>query len=359
MPVATRTAGNALLLGFVFLSSMGRLDAVDAGGSGKASSGASSSSRPIPARIRGESGWRDVVLVERRGERVYLRPKDAPANVQTAVDAESIRECRFEFRIDSTALRQAERQSEWSQAAAVVLRAVWPALPYLDIADNNAAEPALEAAGYYVRAANALSRAGDAEGGRKEFGKALYVLRAVIRAEWFDSAERARMMAAWALAGRGEVDEAVSELENVAEPGPGDELCGLYWLVQGSLHAAKEDWDAALKAAVRSAVFESKDVETLPDALLLSARCYAARGNAPRARDIHYEVARLFPKTDWGRTALDRLESIMASGATRKKESAQIRKVFFGLDEDMDAKADELVAARRESEVKKQGEKRQ
>ena len=67
--------------------------------------------------------------------------------------------------------------------------------------------------------------------------------------------------------------------------------------------------------------------------------------DAYRARDVYYELARLFPGTEWQDLATARLRHIMAAGTTTEKEETSIANVFFGLDEDMNAKARELLSS--------------
>jgi len=76
-------------------------------------------------------------------------------------------------------------------------------------------------------------------------------------------------------------------------------------------------------------------VETFPDALLLSARCDEELLEPYRARDIYYEVAKLFPRTDWAAVAVERLHGLMNQGLTREKEKSPIENVFFKTGDDI------------------------
>ena len=136
------------------------------------------------------------------------------------------------------------------------------------------------------------------------------------------------------------------------EPTPGDDSYGHYWLLKGELADIAGDVTNAMDAAVKSLCFENKDVETFPDALMLSASCYERLDNAYRARDVYFEVAKLFPGTDWAEDALVRLEAILGSGKTAKKEAATAESTFFGLEEDMNALAEALVKERKEAKRK-------
>ena len=137
-------------------------------------------------------------------------------------------------------------------------------------------------------------------------------------------------------------------LEQVGEPMPGDAAYGLFWLVQGESKAAAGDFTKALDAAVRSVTFENKDIETFPDALMLSSRCYEELREWYRARDVYFEVVSIFPRTDWADDAMARLQFVLDEGLTEEKETSPIENVFFGLDEDINELARELLAKRRQ-----------
>jgi hypothetical protein len=70
-----------------------------------------------------------------------------------------------------------------------------------------------------------------------------------------------------------------------------------------------------------------------------------------RARDVYYEIAKIFPFTDWSETAVRRLRFIMNGGLTREKEKVEVETVFFGLNEDMNKNVqtlfDDLASGKR------------
>ncbi len=88
-----------------------------------------------------------------------------------------------------------------------------------------------------------------------------------------------------------------------------------------------------------------------PAALLLSADCYAALGEYHRARDVYYEVAMLFPNTDWGEDALEGLRRVMEGKKTAEKEQTALEDVFFNVTEDMNALAEELLKKKKLKEI--------
>ena len=131
-------------------------------------------------------------------------------------------------------------------------------------------------------------------------------------------------------------------VNNMAEPMPGDAAYGHYWLIRGELEFRARRYREAMDAVLKSACFENKDVETFPDALLLSARCYEELLEPYRARDVCYEVARLFPRTDWSAQAIERLHAIMDKGLTRNKETSPIENVFFKTGDDVNKLVEQL-----------------
>ena len=108
----------------------------------------------------------------------------------------------------------------------------------------------------------------------------------------------------------------------------------------------REQWmDAAREGyTIVSFAFESKDIETFPDALLLSAVCHERLEHMHRARDVYFEVARLFKNTAWGDIARDRLVEVMKDERVLEPEPVNIAKVFFAIDEDMNAVVEEFLA---------------
>jgi len=137
--------------------------------------------------------------------------------------------------------------------------------------------------------------------------------------------------------------QAEKELKKIRVPDVGDQTLGLYWYAMAALREANGENRAAMNAVVKSIAFENKDIEIFPDALMMSGRLYEALLEAHRARDVYYEVARLFPGTDWARSAKTRLQFIMDQKLTQSKEVIGIERTFFGLDEDVNAKASALL----------------
>ena len=101
--------------------------------------------------------------------------------------------------------------------------------------------------------------------------------------------------------------------------------------------------DEVMDAALQSICFTNKDVTTFPDALLRSARGYEEQNEPYRARDVYYEVAKLFPRTDWSAAAIGRLKDIMNRGLTTAKETSATGNAFFKTSDDMNKLVAQLL----------------
>jgi len=78
----------------------------------------------------------------------------------------------------------------------------------------------------------------------------------------------------------------------------------LYWL--GETYYAESRWLDAVKA-FREVVRAYPDGNKVPDAMLKSALCYQALGEARTARDVFRQVVELYPKSAAARIAAERL----------------------------------------------------
>lgn len=285
-----------------------------------------------------ENVAREVFLLGRSGPDVIYRTPNAPPGVSATMKPDAIQRAEFDIKLDERQVFSLARRREWRAAAQAILPAIQPALPYLDLPENNAVEHAMTA-GLYLRKAAQLAARGDvrAREDAPRFLTAAYnVLVAAGRASWHYYGDVARIRAVLCLIDLGRLDDAERELNRGREPEQGDAAYGPYWLARGELLFARRKYLEAMDAAVRAVLYETKDVETFPDALILTARCYEELNELHRTRDIYYEVARLFRGTDWGDLALDRLRRIQREGMASEKEEAILTAVFFGSDEDMD-----------------------
>ncbi len=281
----------------------------------------------------------DVILVRHTGDQLFVRLPDSPPNALSGLRFDTVQAAEFAMVVDDFAVFDATRTLQWKKAADLILTGITPFLPFLDLPKNNAIEPALEASLYLMRAAGAATR--EQKGVVTPAAAALYEqalsnFLQIARADWFPKCEQARLRAVLCQVACGRLDAADALMGSARIPDPGDGDYGLHELARGSILFAREQYLEACNAAARSIAFENKDQQVFPDALLLSARAHEELMDYFRARDIYFEVARLFGATEWGEIAFARLTFIMDNKLTVEKEKANIAKVFFGSEEDMD-----------------------
>ena len=305
-------------------------------------SATSAPSRAVAGKIKvtGKE-FKPVEFAGRKDTFVFYRDPGSPPEVSVSVPADTVEETEFDLKYDQELLDQALIVRHWAGVSGILVPAVTPFLPYLDLKENNAVELALLAGTARMHMAAALARAkdGDPAAAKSAYLDARKILKAVGTAEWFPGAEPARLKATLCLILAGDLAAAAAELEDARNPDIGDAAYGLYWLARAQLLFLRNQYRPALDAAVKSSVFENKDVETFPDALMLCGRCYEELLEPHRARDVYYEVGRLFRNTDWELAATNRLQLIMDRGVTKAKEKSAIENVFFGNEEDINAKA--------------------
>jgi len=308
--------------------------------------GLSAAASEVPAQLLVGDSVREVVLLGMARDQVTYRPVEVERGIQASVPVRDIRETRFEIDFDGGAVFDAVREQRFGHAAALILSAVAPALPYLALPENNAVRPAFEAANYLVRAARQL----EAEGGeanreavQRRYTQALGIFDAVAKADWLYEGELAALRSAECLVLLGRLLEAETRLNQARRPVEDDGAYGVYQLVRARLHFAYREWRDAADALVRVVVFDNKSADVFADALLLYGICHEEMFLVHRARDIYYEVARLFTGTEWGDEALARLGFLMDNDLTAQEEEARIARVFFGIEEDMNEKARALL----------------
>ncbi|NQT94122.1 MAG: hypothetical protein HQ559_15275 [Lentisphaerae bacterium] len=294
-------------------------------------------------RINGQNGTRtfvgrmdsgDLVFFE-RGKRKTMRP-------------ERVEHAYFDIDPDRHAVYEHVRKENWAGAVKILLAAVRPALPYMELPGNNAADLALKAGTYMMKAArqkrDAAATDEEREASDERYKAAFSLLRYPGDAEWYEGNIIARLLRIQCLLALNKPRTASKQLTEFPEPVIGSTGYGLYWLVHAQVGLQNRDYRSSLDGAVKSLSFENKDVETFPDALLVSARCYEELQNWHRARDVYYEVARIFPGTAWASAARGRLEFIVDEGLTEEEEEKQIENVFFGQKEDMNKLVKGLLA---------------
>ena len=316
--------------------------------SGKESSGRSAPQRrPVPATLRVGKERHKVLLLGRKEDKLLYTYADSTHRAVATIDAADVRSVDIRVEYDRGDLEKYIRKQEWAQAGALLFRVVYPLLPFLDLKGNNMLPLALRAANYMMAAGAVKSHGGwtkqERETARREYLAARVILSGASRAVWSSLSVEARLKEAICLVMLEDIDEADRLLEATEVPYPADANYGLYRLARSRLLVARGEFQDGIEEAVQSLLFETKDLGTFPDALLLSAHCYEALEEWYRARDVYYEVARLFHQTHWGEFAESKLRAIMLAGHTKTDETAKVENVFFGIEEDLNAKANALL----------------
>ena len=340
MRLAYHSAPRWLAISMLSLGMAGQAWAQSAApAAGPASSNAPGS---VQAKIHLENrGWLEVELVGREGDKLFYRERGGPAGASVSTPIGAVDEGEFAIQFDELSLRKAILGRNWPVINAILVPVVDPLLPFLAVKQNNVMDLTVQAGISLMRAAAAAAastNAAEKEKSGKLYEHAKRVLKAIGEAEWYPGSETARLRGTYCLIPMGELKEAGRELDNARAPEIGDAAYGIYWFARGSLHFVRGKMRPAMDAVTKAVVFENKDIETFPDALLLSARCYEEMLEQHRARDVYYEVAKLFPQTEWGNTAKEHLQYMMDNGLTKAKEVSPVENVFFGLDEDVNAK---------------------
>lgn len=306
---------------------------------------------PDPATAK-RKFW-DATIIGRTSRQILLAPDPNNKSLPARVDCETIVGVDFELKYERFQVIRAMAKKDWTTAIRILSAAHAPFYPYLDLPENNAAEGVMELGTTMLKFAKRTLRNAKDDAGRevaaRQFEAAYKVFQQCSKARWSSLGMLASIKGCHCLVAMGpeQVKAAARRVEEMEEPVPGDDTYGHYWLLRAEIAQSQGSVTNAMDAAVKSLAFENKDVETFPDALLISADCYEKLGEPHRARDVFFEVAKLFPRTDWGDDALARLETLMDSGKTRKAETASTESSFFGLEEDMNKLADDLIKERK------------
>lgn len=308
------------------------------------------------ARIVTENTDDNVVLTGRDGPVLKYR-KAGSSSSKDKININDIKFANFELDFDMGEINKAVWAREWGRAATLIVPQLLPVLDYLDIPNNNAADAAFSAGNYLLKSGIKLSGCGLSEEARNkgmdQFKRAKFVYDAVAKADWYANSEPAAMKAVLCLVYMGRTDDARENLESVREPMHWDAAYGLYWLTLAHLEFADAEYTTALNNSVQSLAFETKDMDVFPNALALSARCYEETLDWHRARDVYYEVARLFDGTEWKKFAIGRLKAVLPQ-AKATEEASRVEKVFFGTEEDMNTKVEEYLKSLEDGEKNKE-----
>jgi len=304
-------------------------------------------STPVAVRIYVDGKPRDGQLVGCTDEAVVLRANSSGR--QTTVPVSRVDRVFFDVQMPRAELNDALVAGNWGRAGALMLPVVRPLLPHLALPQNNGVDLVNDAAHYLLKSTgfrlsnekpSPLNELGVA---RAKSASALF--NGLGKASWSELGLVGQARTAEALLALGKRDMADDVIEAMAEPFPGDRAMGSYWMVRSRMAYDDDDLSAALDGAVRAVCFANKNIDIFPDALLMGARCYEKLESYHRARDVYYEVGRLFPSTPAGKEARVRLRNIRAAGHTAKDEPTPLVNVFFGVQEDMNSNVEKLLDA--------------
>lgn len=305
----------------------------------------------IPAKLRMADTGRvlDVVLTGRRGDMVYYRFKGMQEDVTSGSNLRDIEAARLDLEFDREAMERAAAQGNWLEAARAMFPAVLPVLPFLVLPDSEPPRLARQAAVYLMRAGvvqrgGYIPDPGDSPAER-EYLAAHRILEALLQSPHASYHDEAGWRTVTCLIMTGRIDEAEEAMTQLSVPPPGDRGYAHSALARSQMHRLRGDVQRAMDHAIQALAFDTKDIDTFPEALFLAAQCYQDLGEWYRARDTYFEVARLFRRTDWFAPALEELRTIMADGHTAEDEPHELHRVFFGTTEDVNERVNDFLAA--------------
>ena len=245
--------------------------------------------------------------------------------------------------------RVLERQKKYSKAAAEIISGLAPALNYVKVPENNLVAPLFDAAYLYLKAASVYndkkSPDYNKEKAQVEYAKAYRVFKKITQAKWYFGSELAKLNTIFCNIRMNKLEIAEKHFKTFDEPTLGDASYGLYWLIDGLLKIYKNKPNKALDSIVKSIVFDTKNINTFPESLLLSAYCYEDMLDNYRARDTFYEVSELFQGTPEGEIAFSSSQFIRERKLTEEAEAVGLEKIFFDSIEDVNKKVDDHIVA--------------
>lgn len=297
----------------------------------------------IPAVLRYDKAALDVEIVGREGDKLSYREQGGPKEAWLTMRLDKLTGLDFNITFEDDTYSQAYANRNWVTVATTLYPMITPLMPYIDIKDNNAAGYAYILGSSMIKVADGYRKTRTDNKASRLYMEANKLLNIVAAAEWFEDADSARLKAVLCQVALTNYPQAELQFKAARVPEIGDASWGLYWYTQAVLKESRGETRDALNAVVRSLDFENKDIDVFPDALILSGRLYESLMEPHRARDVYYEVAKLFSGTDWGNSARERLKFLMDKGLTKDKEISDIEIVFFGLNEDVNAKAAALL----------------
>lgn len=307
--------------------------------------------QPIKAILTVDNIKYPVEIIGRSDKKILVRDKSK----EIQYNVKDIQSVSFKVDLDELKVQELVARKKWADAANLITKAYFPSFPYLDLYENDAAEYLLDAGSYMVKSARedmlksppGSKLTPDIE---KKFSNAYKIFKQVEKADWFPGSKTAQLKAVQCLIFLGNIDKASDRFEEIGEPEMGDISYGLYYMIYGTILYEQKKVKEALDAAIKSLAFDTKDLDSFPDALLLCGKCYEDILDPHRARDVYLETAQLFQKTEWGDEAFKKLKFIMNKGEVKKKETVDVEKVFFDSEEDVNARVEAFIKQKEEQD---------
>jgi len=284
---------------------------------------------------------------------IVVKASSGTSTATTRIELSQIDSAWFtKLRLNYGDVSQYTGKKQWRKAFNIMFNKLQPYLSYLNLPDNNAIEPAFQMATYLMYECDKNAEFAETQKQKdyvkKQYEYAYNLYRYLRRADWTYYGLLSDLKGIKCLIRMGKTKTAEFKLDSMDKPIPGDMAMGLYWLNKSYIAWEQTNYPAAMDAAVMSVDFENKDIDTFPDALIMTAKCYEKLNNWYRARDVYYEIAKIFPNTEWEETALINLTSILNKKLTEKKEQQPLENVFFGFSEDINEQVEELLEAKKE-----------
>ncbi len=286
----------------------------------------------IPAILTADEQKQKVYLVDREEDKVRFKEKrDSRAVVGLPVSKLEDIYVRLDY--DRGEVFSAAQEGEWREAAQILLPVVKPHLKYLDIPGHEAVDVALRTGVLLFHEGMSISELALDKEKRAEasryFRASRHIFQQCQTAQWWEGWEDAQHRALLCTILLDELEEADDRLEFGGIPPADARGAGAYWLAVAYREHIRGDMRAAATAATRSLLFQNKDLGTFPYALFMNGICHEELEDWYRARDAHFEAARLFYRYPAGAEAMRRLISLIESGRIDEEEQQAAQSIFF------------------------------
>ena len=108
--------------------------------------------QPVRVTVKTRGNELAIGLIGRKGNEL-LYQVEGTSEGKVSLNADAVDSAYFDLKYDDEQLQKAVRGMNWAQAAGILLPAVSPTLPYLDLKDNNAVPLVLDTGSYLMKAA--------------------------------------------------------------------------------------------------------------------------------------------------------------------------------------------------------------